>query len=279
MTNEAKTTTMTTTDDKNSYLSQNNFEHYYRISNMMASSDMVPKGYKGKPQDILLAMEMGRSLGLAPLSAVQNIAVINGKPSLYGDGMLAICSGHPEFENIKEEAILTAGQISGYKCSVQRKNRAEVTKTFTIADAKTANLWGKSGPWVSYPSRMLQMRARAFALRDSFADALGGIRCVEEVQDYEPISPKSTKGQEVKEDLKSFIDKNKGVVFESEEIIDDTPTVRMASLDQLTLIGDIITENKIDAAKVESTLQMFGATQAEHLTFTQVEDFVTQLLG
>ena len=86
------------TIDQNSYLAKDNFEHYYRMSNMMAKSEMVPKGYRDKPQDILIAMEMGRALHLSPLSAIQNIAVINGKPCLYGDAILAVCSGHPDFE-------------------------------------------------------------------------------------------------------------------------------------------------------------------------------------
>ncbi len=179
-----------------SLLAPENFEHYFRIANMMSKSDMVPKGYKDKPQDVLIAMEMGVSLGLGPLQAIQNIAVINGKPSLYSDGMLSVCSGRPDFENIKEEPVLDeAGKIVGYRCTVMRRNREPVTQTFTIDDAKKANLWGKQGPWSSYPSRMMQMRARSFALRDSFADALGGVRCAEEVQDYEErdITPEKNK--------------------------------------------------------------------------------------
>lgn len=169
-----------------SLIAPENFEHYYRIANMMSKSDMVPKGYKDKPQDVLIAMEMGVSLGLGPLQAIQNIAVINGKPCLYGDGMLSVCSGRPDFENIIEEPLTNeAGKTIGFKCTVIRRNRAPVTQTFTEDDAKKAGLLGKSGPWSNYPTRMLQMRARGFALRDSFADALGGVRIAEEVQDYE----------------------------------------------------------------------------------------------
>lgn len=199
--------------DENSYLAKGNYEHYCKIAKMMAASDMVPKGYKDKPADILISMEMGRSLNLAPLYAIQNIAVINGKPCLYGDGMLAVCSGHPEFENINEEPILDAdNRIIGYQCSVKRKGRTVVTQCFTIEQAKLASLWGKVGPWKQYPERMLQLRARGFALRDSFADALGGVRMAEEVQDYaEPtdITPRNSPqvrrsaGNELKELLKS----------------------------------------------------------------------------
>lgn len=175
-----------TKNQSTSLLAPENFEHYFRIANMMSKSDMVPKGYKDKPQDVLIAMEMGVSLGLGALQAIQNIAVINGKPCLYGDGMLSVCSGRPDFEDILEEPLIDeAGNIIGFRCVVKRRNRQPVTQTFTVADAKKANLWGKQGPWSNYATRMLQMRARSFALRDSFADALGGVRVAEEVQDYE----------------------------------------------------------------------------------------------
>jgi hypothetical protein len=55
---------------------------------------------------------------------------------------------------------------------------------FSVADAKRAGLWGKSGPWTQYPRRMLQLRARGFALRDAFPDVLKGLVTAEEAQDY-----------------------------------------------------------------------------------------------
>lgn len=192
---------LTIKEDEQSYLASGNFEHYYRMADMISKSAMVPKSYAGKAHDVLISMEMGRSLGLNPLQAVQNIAVINGKPSMYGDAMLAVCSSHPEFEDITEEQIVGgSNEVIGYICKVKRKNRSPVVHSFTIDDAKKAGLWGRNGPWASYPNRMLQMRARGFALRDSFADALGGVRVAEEVADYskaKDITPKA----ELKEDL------------------------------------------------------------------------------
>lgn len=193
-----------------SLLSPSNFEHAYRMANMICKTEMVPKAYQNKPQDVLVAMEMGRTLGLSPLSAVQNIAVINGRPTLYGDAILAVCSGHPDFENIEECPILEGEKVIGYTCRVKRRGRGVTSQTFTIEQATNAGLWGKIGPWKSYPQRMLQMRARAFALRDSFADALGGVRVTEEVQDYEikNVTPQKEASDNAKAELMSFINTN-----------------------------------------------------------------------
>lgn len=216
------TTELTALQDQ-SLLAPDNFEHSFRIANMMSKSEMVPKGYKDKPQDILLAMEMGRSLGLSPLSAIQNIAVINGKPSLYGDGILAVCSGHPEFEDIKEEAMRDdKGAVIGYTCTVKRKNRSPVSQSFTTQMANAAGLWGRTGPWKNHPERMLQMRARAFALRDCFADALGGVRVIEEVQDYKELRDNAPVSMnQKKEELLNLVKKNKEEVdLNTGEVID-----------------------------------------------------------
>ena len=73
-------------------------------------------------------------------------------------------------------------------CTVKRKGDPEVKSgEFSVADAKKAGLWGKTGPWTQYSDRMLKMRARGFALRDGFSDVLRGLGIAEEVQDYQAI--------------------------------------------------------------------------------------------
>jgi len=219
--NKKMSNDLVTKKESNSLLNAANFEHAQRVAIMMSKSEMVPKNYIGKPQDILLAMEYGVSLGLAPLAAVQNIAVINGKPSIYGDGLIAVCSGHPDFKDIIEEPILGKDNVMvGYMCTIKRHGRTDTIRTFTIEDAKVSGLWGKVGPWKLYPSRMLQMRARAFALRDAFADALGGIRVAEEVQTFvnvRDVTPKKQKNQLAKDQLLGLLNKETGEIEDEPE--------------------------------------------------------------
>lgn len=147
-------------------------------SKMLANSDMVPKDYKGKSENILVAIQWGFEIGLKPLQALQNIAVINGRPSVWGDAALAIVRGSGLLEYIHER---TEGETA--ICQIKRKNEPEHIQTFSMEDAKKAGLLGKQGPWSQYPQRMLQMRARGFALRDVFTDVLKGIATTEEVLD------------------------------------------------------------------------------------------------
>jgi len=155
-----------------------NFSEALQVAKAIGASQLVPTRFRGKPADILVAWQYGAELGLQPMQALQSIAVINGTPALYGDGLLGVAMSHPLWGGKAEK--LVDGVAT---CTVKRKGQPDTTATFSIEDAKTAGLWGKAGPWTQYWKRMLQMRARAFAIRDAFADVLRGFKTVEELRD------------------------------------------------------------------------------------------------
>ena len=166
-------------DDRGAFdLSPRNFEQALTFSDYLADSDMVPKDFKGRPGNCLIAMQWGAELGLKPLQAMQNLAIINGRPSLWGDAVIALVRASPLCE-----FVLESDDGDTATCRVKRRGEPEQSRTFSTADAKTAGLLGKAGPWTQYPKRMRQMRARAFALRDVFPDVLRGLPIAEEVMD------------------------------------------------------------------------------------------------
>ena len=171
-----------TTRQAGGWLSCQTFDQALKLAETFSKSAMVPKAYQGNAANCLVAMAYGDSLGMAPLQAMQSVAVVNGVPALYGDGMLALVQASAVFESI-EESIEDGAAV----CTVKRRGMKPVQRIFTTDDAKRAGLWGKQGPWQQYPSRMLQMRARSWALRDAFADVLRGIQSVEEVRDMPEV--------------------------------------------------------------------------------------------
>jgi len=148
------------------------------FAGMMSKSSIVPKDYQNNPGNILVAIQWGMEIGLQPLQAMQSIAVINGRPSIWGDAMLALVRSSGLLEAISEEVT-----DSKAVCTIKRRGEQEVVREFSMQDAKQAGLSGKQGPWSQYPKRMLQMRARAFALRDVFPDVLRGVYVAEESLD------------------------------------------------------------------------------------------------
>ena len=165
-------------------LNPTNMTEAMEFSKFLASSTHIPKDFQGNPNNILVAIQWGYEIGLAPMQALQNIAVINGRPSLWGDSMIAVCKAHPDWRGISETYIEEEDKAV---CLVKRNVHGEIEETrseFSYKDAQRANLTNKPGPWKNYPKRMLQLRARGFALRDAFPDAIKGLITAEEAQDY-----------------------------------------------------------------------------------------------
>ena len=178
-------------------LAPQTIEDVYRLAKAFANSDLVPNDYRGKEGNAFTAIVMGMEIGLAPMRALQSIAVVNGRPCLWGDAQLAI---------VRQSGLLVRF-VESYEgkegsddytaiCTLMRKGDAEPTiERFSIADAKTAKLWAKGGTWTTHPKRMLKYKARAFALRDKFADVLLGLHSAEEMEgemiDVNPAPVKS----------------------------------------------------------------------------------------
>lgn len=162
------------------------------FAKLIADSDLVPEGYKGSPGNVMIAIQMGFEIGLKPLQALQNITVINGRPCVWGDALPAIAYASKQVEDFREDLDLATMTAT---CQIKRKGQpTPIIRTFSQADATKAGLWGKvnrdgsPSTWAKYPKRMLQMRARAFAIRDGFADYLKGLSVAEEQLDVEPVN-------------------------------------------------------------------------------------------
>jgi hypothetical protein len=165
------------------------FDDAFRFATMVAKSEFAPKDFRGKPESCLLAIQHGSEIGLSPMQSLQNIACINGRPAIWGDAALALCLASPVCDGI-HETMEGDGDNMTAVCQTSRKGKdANVVARFSAADAKKAGLWGKQGPWTQYPKRMLQLRARGFALRDAFPDVLKGLVTAEEAQDYPQAEP------------------------------------------------------------------------------------------
>jgi len=172
-----------------------NLEDAFRLSKALSSAgDMVPESFRGNPEATMAAIIRGMEIGLAPMQALSNIAVINGRASLWGDSIPALMqrSGHHIDVVIEGE-----GDAMKAVATLERGDTGKrYVREFSVADAKAANLWGKKGPWQTYPKRMLTHRARSWAVRDGAADALMGLQIAEEMQDVPPprdVTPREAK--------------------------------------------------------------------------------------
>lgn len=181
-------------------------EEVFRLASAVHSAGLAPFGLE-TPEKLTIAIMTGLEVGLPPMQAVQSIAVINNRPTIWGDGLMAIVRRSSLCRYIKEWIEGDGDQMIAF-CETHRTGEEDpVTRSFSVADAKKARLWqtaetvtkqGKNGPytkdndspWFRFPKRMLQMRARALCLRDVYADLTRGIQVREEVEDYPAKEPR-----------------------------------------------------------------------------------------
>lgn len=179
-------------------------EELYRFAVAVSKTPFAPRDFKS-PEAIMIAVQYGLEIGLSPMQSLQGVAVVNGKPALYGDALLGVVLGSGLVEDISE-TIEGEGDARTAICRVKRRGMATpIVRTFSVKDAKAAGLWGKSGPWTQYPDRMLPMRARSWALRDGFSDVTRGLIAAEEAQDIP--SPASGHGEPPKARAEQLMDR------------------------------------------------------------------------
>lgn len=155
-------------------LTPQTLDEAFRLAQALAGSgDMVPKAFQGQPQATMAAIIRGMEVGLAPMQALASIAVIQGRPVIWGDALPALMqrAGHHIDVDVEGE-----GDAMVATATLTRGDTGRVIKrTFSASDAKAAGLWGKQGPWQTHKRRMLGHKARNFAIRDGAADALMGM--------------------------------------------------------------------------------------------------------
>lgn len=168
----------------------------WRFATAVVKARMAPKSLD-TPEKVLVALQMGAEVGLTPMQSLSSIAVVNGRPAMWGDAIVALVRRSPQCEWIHDEWH-GDGERRAATCKVKRRGQPEESRTFSYADAKRAGLLGRD-TYKQYLDRMLQCRARAWAIRDVFADLLMGLAVAEEAADQafiETAVPELESGQD-----------------------------------------------------------------------------------
>ena len=159
-----------------------------RFASQVIASGLAPSSFK-TPASVLVAMQMGAELGLKPMASLQHIAVINGRPSIYGKAVAAVVMRSGKCEDWRE-FIEGEGDKMTAVCRARRKGLPEWKEArFSVADAKQAGLLNKSGPWTQYLRDMLGHKARARCFGTLFADVLCGLPVMEDVREAYEAKP------------------------------------------------------------------------------------------
>lgn len=290
---------------ENSYFAPDKLKNALEMCELIAQSGFCPKPYAGKQGDVLVAIEYGREVGLSPMQSLQCIATVHGIPSLYGDGFMAVIESHPDYIDKKE--IFNDESAT---CTMYRKNREPVSRTFTIDDAMRADLVRDktrkypesknfSDAWKKYPGVMLLWRARGFSGRTLFPDALKGMILKQEADDIidSKASEENEKQQyivknetekvnaifdqlkskagDIKENCEPIIEKNEETIIDEAVATDVVDTQKEALV---VNVHSLISAKNIEPATVDKWLAKAGVSNLGDMRNEDLEKIINFIL-
>lgn len=177
------------------------FDHGQRVAKMLSSSNLVPEIYKNNMANTLIALEMATRIGASPLMVMQNLYVIQGKPSWSSSFIIAALNSCKRFSPLRFEMDGTGDDYGcrAWAYELGSKDRLEGPKiTYTMAKAE--GWFTKPGSkWKTMPELMLRYRAAAFFGRLYAPDVLMGMHTEEEVQDFASPVAKSEPSGDLKD--------------------------------------------------------------------------------
>lgn len=156
----------------------------------LSKSQLLPFALRKKPEDVFAIVMTGQELGMAPMTALRAIHIIEGKPSLSADAMGALVMKSPACDYLT--LVESTDKVATYRAK-RRGSPGETTMSFTIEEAKRAGLLSK-GNWAKYPAAMLRARCLAAICRAVFPDVCLGIY-EETSEELERSTPANSDGQ------------------------------------------------------------------------------------
>lgn len=167
----------------NSLAIYQNFSQTKEIAKALSCSDLIPDHFRGKPANVLLALEFAARNDIAPFAAMQSMYVVHGKVGMTAAMAISLARKHNVWKSLKYV-------VSGYDESLT------VTAIATLHDGDTVETtvsylmayragWTKNAVYKSIPEQMLKYRAATFLIRSNFPEVLFGMQTVEELRDVE----------------------------------------------------------------------------------------------
>lgn len=148
------------------------------LAERFSKSSLLPKSMQGKAADVLVTIMAGAEMGLSPMASLRAIHVIEGKPVLSADGMVALVLGSGKAKYFTRVAESDTA-VTYETCRVGTETPRQCT--WTLSQAKAAAL-DKKDNWRMYPRAMLSSRAKAELARDVYPDVLMGCYTDDEIE-------------------------------------------------------------------------------------------------
>lgn len=163
------------------------FEHAQMVAKALASSSLVPKDYQERVDNCLIALEMANRVGASPLMVMQNLHIIQGKPTWSSPFIIGSINTCGRFAGKLDFRKSGEGDSYGYEAFIKGKDGNEIVGPKVDWTMVKAEGWLAKGgsKWKTMPELMFRYRAAAFFGRLHCPDILMGMQTMEEVIDVQ----------------------------------------------------------------------------------------------
>ena len=171
------------------------FESAQRMAKALSTSTLTPKDYQGNIGNCLIALDMSTRLQMAPTAVMQNLYIVNGRPSWSSQFITAIINNSRRYR--KPLMFDVKGKGKDLSCIAWTEdhegNRVEGIE-ITMKMAEDENWVSKNGSkWKTMPELMIRYRAASFFGRLHCPDLIMGVYSDDEVRDFTDKSGKADK--------------------------------------------------------------------------------------
>jgi hypothetical protein len=155
------------------------------MAEFLSKSTVIPISYQNRPENILICVDLASRMGLSPLAVMQNLYIIQGKPSFSGQAIASLIRSSGQFSNVEVNFVGEEGKDSwGCYVSAERNGKTLKGATVTMKMAHAEGWSKKSGSkWLTMPEIMLTYRAYTFFGRQFAPELMMGLHAVEELED------------------------------------------------------------------------------------------------
>lgn len=165
------------------------FNLAFRQAKALSSSDLVPASYRNNIPNTMLALSVANRIGADPFAVMQNLHLIQGRPSWSSTFLIATVNASKRFEPMRFEVQGEDPAAKDYRVRAYAKDRESGTLclgTWITWRMVEAEGWSKKSgsKWLTMPGQMFLYRAAAFWARVYAPEVSIGLHTVEEVQDF-----------------------------------------------------------------------------------------------
>ena len=256
----------------------------YKFAGIMAKSDIIPEHYRGKPENVFIAVQTAYRMNLDPMLVMQNTFTISGKLGMNSTFAISLANSSGLFiggirykvktlgENIEGEVTFYNNgtkdkkkvqfsniQITAY--TNLKSNSEEISYTIGMKEAIAEGWTAKAGnKYQSLPELMLRYRAATLLIRTHAPEVMNGMHVVEEIEDItlsRDITPKA-------QTLSAKLD---DLIANSEE---NVVNIKEADTSECTKLAELVLTHNIPAETVEKWCQKAGVSRLDELDHSKV---------